>query len=164
VTDRAPLALVVAMNPQRVIGVNGDLPWRIPEDLRHFKRITMGHAILMGRVTWDSIGRPLPGRKNIVITRNTDLSLEGAHVVHSLDDAIALARASGDAEPCIIGGAGIYRLALPLVTTIHLTEVDREVEGDTFFPDLATHEWEQVDSHPGDTPDVIFRTLKRVAG
>jgi len=152
------------MNPQRVIGVDGDLPWRIPEDLRHFKRITMGHAILMGRVTWDSIGRPLPGRQNIVITRNIGLSLEGAHVVHSLDDAIVLARESGDAEPCIIGGAGIYQLALPLVTTIHLTEVDRTVEGDTFFPELAPDEWEETESHPGETVGVVFRTLKRVGG
>ncbi len=161
---RAPLALVVAMNRDRLIGADGGLPWHIPEDLKHYKRTTMGHAILMGRVTWDSIGRPLPGRHNIVITRNQELVLKGADVVHSVEAAIALARARGDNEPCIIGGATIYAAALPLVTTLHVTEVDHAADGDTFFPALVEGEWEEVERRQGETPGVVFRTLKRVGG
>ena len=129
----SPLALIVAMNQSRVIGIDGDLPWRIREDLRHFKRTTMGHAIIMGRKTWDSIGRPLPGRQSIVVSRNKKLQIAGGSVVHSLDSAISLARSSGDDCPMIIGGAAIYTLALPFVTIIYLTEVSQDVQGDTFF-------------------------------
>jgi dihydrofolate reductase len=161
---RLPLSLVVAMNKERLIGADGGLPWHIPEDLKHFKRTTMGHAILMGRVTWDSIGRPLPGRHNIVISRNPDLTLKGADVVHSVEAAIALARAQGDNEPCIIGGATIYTAALPHVTTLHITEVDQAANGDTYFPPLADGEWEEVEQRSGRTPGVVFRTLKRVGG
>ena len=161
---RAPLALVVAMNRERLIGADGGLPWHIPEDLKHFKRTTMGHAILMGRVTWDSIGRPLPGRHNIVISRNQNLVLKGADVVHSIEAATALARAQGDEAPCIIGGATIYAAALPHVTTLHVTEIDRVAEGDTFFPPLAEREWEEVERRAGETPGVVFLTLKRVGG
>ena len=160
--NRAPLALVVAMNRDRLIGADGGLPWHIPEDLKHFKRTTMGHAILMGRVTWDSIGRPLPGRHNIVISRNRELVLQGADVVHSVEAAIALARAQGDDTPCIIGGATVYATALPLVTILHVTEIDRPAEGDTFFPALAEGDWEEVERQDGETPGVVFRTLKRV--
>lgn len=155
------LALIVAMNDARVIGNNGDLPWRIREDLRHFKRTTMGHAIIMGRTTWDSIGRPLPGRQNIVITRNQSLQIEGCAVVHSLEAAIDLARESGDECPMIIGGATIYEIALPLTTLIHLTRVERDVEGDTFFPELSLDEWEEESSVAGNTPGVTFCVLRR---
>ena len=149
------------MNGQRVIGVDGDLPWHISEDLRHFKRVTMGHAILMGRVTWESIGRPLPGRRSIVVSRNPDLRIEGAEVVHSVEDAISLAREGGDALPFIIGGAGLYTSALPYVTHIHLTEVDREVDGDTFFPELDPDSWIEVERTAGETPGLSFVTLER---
>jgi dihydrofolate reductase len=145
VSDRRPLALVVAIAKGRVIGKDGGLPWHIPEDLRHFRRVTMGHAILMGRKTWDSIGRALPGRRNIVITRNRGLKLEGADVVHSLEEAVALAREEGDSEPRVIGGASLYEAALPLATRIYLTEVDLEVEGDTFFPELEQSRWRETD-------------------
>jgi dihydrofolate reductase len=158
---RAPLAIVVAMNADRVIGVGGDLPWRIREDLRHFKRVTMGHAIIMGRKTWDSIGRPLPGRQNIVVTRNTALKIEGVDVVHSLEAAIDLARASGDAEPCVIGGATLYSLALPLATRLHLTEVDRQVDGDTFFPRFGREEWTELSRREAETEGVTFLELER---
>ncbi len=141
--------------------VKGDLPWHISEDLRHFKRVTMGHAILMGRVTWESIGRPLPGRRSIVVSRNPDLQLPGADVVHSVEDAIALAREGGDDTPFIIGGAGLYTAALPYVTHIHLTEVDREVDGDTFFPELNPDSWIEVERKAGKTPGVSFVTLER---
>lgn len=157
----APLAMVVAMNAQRVIGVDGDLPWRIREDLRHFKRVTMGHAIIMGRKTWDSIGRPLPGRQNIVVTRNRDLKIDGVDVVHSLEEAIGLARNQGDEEPRIIGGATLYEMALPMTTRLFLTEVDRDVDGDTFFPDFDRSQWTEVARRAGQTPGVLFLELSR---
>jgi len=156
---RAPLALVVAMTPERVIGRDGGMPWHIPEDLRHFRRVTMGHAILMGRTTHESIGRALPGRTNVVITRQRDRSFDGCVVAHGLDEAIALARSGGDDEPRVIGGGTIYALALPLVTRIFLTEVQREVSGDTFFPDVDWTEWNEVDRRQGD--GVVYRTLER---
>ena len=156
-----PLAIVVAMNPSRVIGVNGDLPWRFREDLRHFKRTTMGHAIIMGRKTWDSIGRPLPGRRNIVISRNINLSIEGCDVVHSVQSAIDLARQGGDECPMIIGGSTIYAAALSSATKIYLTEVNTEVEGDTFFPELKNADWKEVERAQGKTPELSFVTLMR---
>ena len=156
-----PLAMVVAMNSERVIGVDGDLPWRIREDLRHFKRVTMGHAIIMGRKTWDSIGRPLPGRQNIVVTRNRALVIEGADVVHSLEEAIELARQQGDEEPRIIGGATLYEMALPMTTRLFLTEVDRDVDGDTFFPEFDRRQWTEAARREGQTPGVLFIELIR---
>ena len=155
------LAIVVAMNADRVIGLNGDMPWHIPEDLRHFKRVTMGHAILMGRRTWDSIGRPLPGRRNIVITRNRDFQAPGAEVAHSLQQAVKMARLGGDDEPRIIGGATIYTMAMPVTTTLYLTEIDRELEGDTFFPEFDRSEWEETARREGRTEGVHFVTLQR---
>jgi len=155
------LAIVVAMNPSRVIGVDGDLPWRMREDLRHFKKTTMGHAIIMGRKTWDSIGRPLPGRRNIVITRNTELQIAGCDVVHSLEAAIDLARKEGDDCPMVIGGATIYAAALPQVTTIYLTEVEIDVDGDTLFPELDRSVWIEVERRKGNTPELSFVTLKK---
>ena len=155
------LAIVVAMNPDHVIGVNGDLPWRIREDLRHFKRITMGHCIVMGRRTWDSIGRPLPGRTSIVVSRNPDLQLDGAHVVSSPEAAVRLARALGDEEPHIIGGASLYAWALPRATTLHLTEIARTVAGDTFFPQWDRSAWRQLSRVDGQTPGVVFTRWQR---
>ena len=160
-SPRASLAIVVAMNTDRVIGLDGDMPWHIPADLRHFKRVTMGHAILMGRTTWQSIGRPLPGRHNIVITRNREFEAPGADVAHSIEGAIALARDGGDDEPRIIGGATIYTLALPLTTTLYLTEIDRTLEGDTFFPEFNPEAWEEIDRRAGRTEGVQFVTLHR---
>lgn len=151
------LAIVVAMNGQRVIGKDGGLPWHISEDLRHFRRVTTGHHIIMGRKTWDSIGRPLPKRTSVVITRNRDFQAEGAHVVHSLEAALEIAKE--DACPMIIGGAAIYELALPLATVIHLTHVDVEVEGDVFFPELDDS-WHTVESRKG--KKVVFNVLSRL--
>jgi len=158
---RSPLAMVVAMNAHRVIGVNGDLPWKISEDLRHFRRVTMGHAIIMGRKTWDSIGRPLPGRQNIIVTRNTSLTIPGCHVVHDLNTAISRARADGDIEPRIIGGASLYTAAMPLATRLFLTRVERDVQGDTFFPEWNEAEWSMISERAGDTPGVTFLELER---
>jgi dihydrofolate reductase len=156
--------MVVAMNADRVIGVDGDLPWKIREDLRHFRRVTMGHSILMGRKTWDSIGRPLPGRRNIVISRNRELKIEGAEVVHGLARAIGAAREGGDEEPRIIGGATLYEAALPITTRLFVTEVDRQVEGDTFFPEFDRSEWREISRRVGETEGVVFFELERIVG
>ena len=155
-----PLSIVVAMTPDRVIGKNGGLPWHIPEDLKHFRSVTMGHPIIMGRVTHDSIGRALPGRDNIVISRRTGARFEGCKVVDSLEDAIKLARRSGDPEPMIIGGASIYTLALPLCTRIYMTEVKQQVDGDTFFPELDLSQWRESARRFGES-GVTFKTLER---
>jgi dihydrofolate reductase len=155
----SPLALVVAMTPDRVIGLNGDMPWHIPEDLRHFRRVTIGHSILMGRKTHTAIGRALPGRRNIVITRNPEAHFEGCDVAHSLDEAIAMARAGGDDEPRVVGGGTIYTLALPLATKLILTEVHLDVKGDTHFPEFDPADWHEVAVQSGE--GVTYRTLER---
>lgn len=144
------LAMIAAVGRNGVIGVDGDLPWRIPEDLKHFRRETLGHAVVMGRRTWESLGRPLPRRRNIVVSRQIGLRLEGADVVHSLEEALELAW-SGDAEPRIIGGATLYAAALPKATRLFLTEVDQAPRGDTFFPDLDPAAWQEVsrEAHAG---------------
>ncbi len=127
------------MARNRVIGRDNHLPWRLPADLAYFKQVTMGHPVIMGRRTWESIGRPLPGRQNIVVSRNPDYSAPGATVVGSLDDAW---RAAGDVdEACVIGGTSLFAEALPLADRIHLTEVDAEVEGDTYFPPFDRSQW-----------------------
>lgn len=128
------ISLIVAVSDNGVIGRDGDLPWRQPDDLRRFKAVTMGKPIVMGRKTWESIGRPLPGRQNIVVTRQTGLTLEGADVVASADAAVAAA--AGADEVMIIGGSEIYALFLPLADRVYLTRVHAEVEGDAYFPDL----------------------------
>ena len=152
------LAMVVAMTSDRVIGLNGEMPWHIPEDLRHFRRVTMGHAIIMGRKTHESIGRALPGRQNIVITRQKDALFAGCDVVYSLQEAIDLARANGDAEPRIVGGGAIYALALPHATKLFLTEVDMDVEGDTHFPAYQPERWTETERILGE--GVVYRTLE----
>lgn len=144
------LALIVAMDKNRLIGRDGDLPWRLPNDLAHFKRTTMGKPILMGRKTWDSLGRPLPGRQNIVLTRDELFSAEGADVAHDLDAALTLA--AEQEQVMMIGGAQLYELALPLAKVLYVTHVDAALEGDTWFPKINWDEWEQVsrEAHPAD--------------
>jgi dihydrofolate reductase len=156
---RAPLVLVLAVASNGVIGKDGKVPWHIPEDLKHFRRVTTGHAIIMGRKTWDEVGKPLPNRRNIVVTRQPGLVLPGAEVTNTLEEAIARARTT-DPEPRVIGGAEIYRLALPLATKIYLTEVDREVEGDTFFA-LDRSGFRETERRLGEEPGVVFLTLQR---
>jgi dihydrofolate reductase len=154
------LVLIVAVSRNGVIGKDGELPWHIPEDLKHFRKNTLGHAIIMGRKTWDSIGRPLPKRRNIVVSRQRDLELVGADVVHSLDEALALAR-TDDPEPRIIGGAMLYREAFPRATRLILTEVQRDVDGDTYFPPWDEADWQETARSAGETEDVVFRELTR---
>lgn len=144
---RANLALIVAMADDRVIGVDNRLPWRLPSDLQRFKRLTMGHHIVMGRHTWDSIGRALPGRTSVVVTRRADFRApEGVVVAHSLDEALVACAA--DPEPFVIGGAELYGHALPLARRIHLTVIERRFAGDTFFPELDAAAWTLAESEP----------------
>jgi dihydrofolate reductase len=137
----AQLTLVVAMDAQRGIGVDNTLPWRLPEDLAHFKRVTSGHPIVMGRKTFDSIGRPLPNRRNIVITRNAEWRHEGVEAVTSLEAALALA---GDGEVFIIGGAQVFAAAMHLADKMIVTEIAHTFKCDTFFPPLAPQAWRET--------------------
>lgn len=132
---RPRLVAVAAVARNGTIGHDNDLVWRIPEDLAHFKRVTLGHPVLMGRRTWDGLPprfRPLPGRRNLVLTRQPGWQAEGAETVHSLDEAIA--RCTGSERLCVIGGAQLWAVALPRVDELILTEIDQDFEGDTAFP------------------------------
>ncbi len=140
-TDQPKLSLIVAMAQNRTIGVNNTLPWRCPEDLKHFKTLTMGHHMIMGRKTFDSIGKPLPGRTTVIVTRNTELKIEGCLVAHSLPEAIQLC--AGDDEIFVVGGAELYAQALPLVNTLYITEIQQEVEGDAHFPAFDKNTWRE---------------------
>jgi dihydrofolate reductase len=155
-----PLVLVVAMAKNRVIGRDNTIPWDLPEDRKHFVAVTKGHAIIMGRLTWDSLGRPLPNRRNIVVSRQRDLAqrITGAEVADSLESAIALARET-DPEPRIIGGSQIYAESLPLATRIYLTELQEEVQGDSYFPELDESEWQRSDERRSDR--AVYITLDR---
>ncbi|MAM71337.1 MAG: type 3 dihydrofolate reductase [Gammaproteobacteria bacterium] len=142
------LAVIVAMAKNRVIGINNKLPWHLSEDLKYFKRVTMGKPIIMGRKTFESIGRPLPGRSNIVVSRNPDYQHENIKVVHSLEEAKELAEnicfIDGMDEAMVIGGEELYRQALPMSDMLYLTEVHAEVKGDAFFPHFEPGEWEEI--------------------
>ena len=152
------LSLILAIADNDVIGLNGKLPWRIPEDLRFFKSTTMGHAIIMGRKTFAEVGKPLPGRRNIVVSRTAD-AFEGSELARSVEEAIDLARKTDD-EPFVIGGAAIYEAAMPLATRIFLTEVHQRPEGDTFFH-LDRHGWRETARRQGESEGVEFVTLER---
>lgn len=140
------IQLVVAYSDNRVIGKDNTLPWRLPSDLAHFKRVTMGLPIVMGRKTWESLGRPLPGRRNLVISRNGGYIAEGAEVYPSLDAALDACR---DAERvCVIGGEQLFRLALPLAQKVIATEVHADIDGDTWFPPLDATQWAESERLP----------------
>ncbi len=140
------VSLIAAVAANRVIGNKGALPWRLPDDLARFKRLTLGHAVIMGHATFSSMGTPLSGRRNIVLTRDPALRLPGCAAVHSLDEALA---AAGDQETFIIGGAAIYAVFLPLADFMYLTLIDVEVPGETLFPDVRWEEWRVVRETPG---------------
>lgn len=140
----ARLSLIVAMARNRVIGANGAIPWRLPNELQLFKRVTMGHHIIMGRKTWESIKRPLPGRTSIIVTRQKDYAVPGALVVNSLQAAIAAS--SDDTEIFVIGGGELYRQALPIAQRIYLTTVDAEPQGDTLMPQFDRNSWREISS------------------
>ena len=136
------LSILVAMASNRTIGINNTLPWRCPEDLKHFKALTMGHHMIMGRKTFGSIGKPLPGRTTVVVTRNRELKIEGCIIAHSLDEAIAAC--AGDEEIFIVGGGELYAQALPLADTLYITEIRQDVAGDAHFPKFDKMEWQEV--------------------
>ncbi len=166
------VSMIVAMTKDRVIGRRGGRPWRIPGDLGHFKSLTLGKPDIMGRRTHESIGIALPGRPNIVITRDPGYARQGVTVAHGLDAALAIARnlaeESGADEVMVIGGADIYRMALPVVERLYVTEVRAEVAGDTYFPDTPANLWREVSrqDHEADdagAPAYSFVVLERAA-
>ena len=158
------ITLIVAMARNRAIGLDGEMPWHLPGELKHFKTTTMGKAIVMGRKTWESIGRALPGRRNIVITRQQDFAAEGCDVVQSTDEAIV---AAGDVdEIMVIGGSEVYALFLPVAQRLYLTRVHADVNGDAFFPVVDEDEWQLVsdEAHAADSRnefDFSFRIYER---
>jgi dihydrofolate reductase len=159
------LSLIVAMTPDRVIGAENRLLWRLPAELQYFKKITWGKPILMGRKTHLSIGRALPGRRNIVISRNPDFEAAGCEVVSSLEAALALVE--DDPEVMVIGGAQIYQQALPYAQRLYLTRVEHSFAGDAFFPELQKSEWQIIseEERPADAENpyaVSFMVLERV--
>lgn len=159
------LSLIVAMARNRTIGVNNTLPWRCPEDLKHFKTLTMGHHMIMGRKTFDSIGKPLPGRTTVVITRNNDLEIEGCIVAHSLQEA--LVTCAGDEEIFVVGGAELYRQAISLVDTLYVTEIQQDVAGDAHFPQIDKAFWQETsrEMRSQETPqpmDFHFVTYRKI--
>ncbi|RJF98163.1 dihydrofolate reductase [Noviherbaspirillum saxi] len=138
---QSKLTIVVATDAQRGIGIRNSLPWRLKEDMAHFKRTTMGHPVIMGRKTFESIGKPLPNRRNIVISRNRDWRHEGVEAVTSIDAALGLI---GAVPACVIGGAQIYAEALPLTDRLIVTEIGKTFDCDAFFPEIDTKRWKEV--------------------
>ena len=146
------------------IGINNTMPWRIPEDLKHFKALTMGHHMIMGRKTFDSIGKPLPGRTTVVVTRDRNLKIEGCVMAHSLDEAIAAC--AGDEKIFVVGGTELYQQVLPLAETLYITEIRQDVEGDAYFPEFNRDEWQEVsrETRYQETPQALeyhFVTYRR---
>lgn len=158
------VTLLAALAENRVIGRDGGLPWRLPDDLKRFKRLTMGHPIVMGRRTWDEVGHPLPGRRSIVLSRDPDLQLDGAEVASTLEEALGLCRDAD--EVFVIGGGEIYSLALPRADRLELTIVHARPEGDTLFPEVDLGGWRLVaeEDHPVNERHehpFTFRTYER---
>jgi dihydrofolate reductase len=159
------ISIIVAVAQNGAIGSNNSLPWHLPDDLKRFKALSLGKPVVMGRRTFDSIGRPLPGRTNIVVSRQSGRVIEGVRVVHSLDEALAAAGAVP--EVVVIGGAEIFRQVLPRTDTIHLTRVHAHVDGDVFFPEIDPAKWREtaVEHHTADARHQYafsFVTLQRI--
>lgn len=157
------ISLIVAMGENQVIGADNRMPWHLPADLKRFRQITMGKPMLMGRKTYESIGRPLPGRKNIILTSNPDYHAPGCVVVHSLEQAFQAADAE---ELMVIGGSALYRECLPIAERLYLTQIHREFVGDTFFPDFERAAWrevarEEVEADPDSGLSYSFLVLER---
>jgi len=161
------VSLIVALDEAGGIGRAGNLPWRLSTDLQRFKTLTMGHHLVMGRKTFETVGRPLPGRTTIVVTRRQDYAPPACLIAHSLDSALALARAGGESEVFVCGGGQIYALALPLADRIYLTRVHARLPADTFFPPLNLAEWQitqRIETPAGDKDDypATFTLLERL--
>ncbi|MBL0565153.1 type 3 dihydrofolate reductase [Aeromonas veronii] len=146
------ISMIAAMAHDRVIGKDNQMPWHLPADLAHFKRVTLGKPVLMGRKTFESIGRPLPGRRNLVISRNPGYQAEGIEVVGSVEAALALLAGSSVEELMVIGGGHLYAEMLPSADCLYLTQIDLAVEGDTRFPAFDDGQWQRIEceSHPAD--------------
>jgi dihydrofolate reductase len=149
------ISIIVAAAENGVIGRGGELPWRLSADLRRFKQITMGHTIIMGRRTWESIGRPLPGRQSIVVTRQINYRTEFAEltVAEGLDSAFQIVESTLDNEAFVVGGAELYQTALPRADRLYFTRVNASVEGDTFFPEVAWGQWRLIESEQHSADD-----------
>jgi dihydrofolate reductase len=159
------IAIIAALARNRVIGRGNRLPWHLPDDLRHFKRLTLGRPIIMGRRTWESLPGLLPHRTHVVVTRHPDYRAQGAVVVRSLEEAVA---AAGGEEALVVGGAQLYALALPRASRLYLTLVDAQVEGDAFFPEIDPAAWREVAREPHAADErhaypFAFVTLERIA-
>ena len=155
------ISMIVARSRNHVIGKDNQMPWKISADLQFFKKVTMGHPVVMGRKTWESIGRPLPGRRNIVVSRNTDLQLTGAEVVHSLE--AALSTLSEFPRVFVIGGEQLFTQAFPQADRLYITEIDLDIAGDTFFEVPNPSEWKEVERTPASEGEITFHfiTLER---
>jgi dihydrofolate reductase len=156
------LSVIVAMARNRVIGIRNTLPWRLPDDLRHFKSLTMGHHIVMGRKTYESIGKPLPGRTPVIVTRDQDYRVEGCLTATSIDAAIAAC--AGDAEIFFVGGAEMYAQVLPRADRLYLTEIQADYEGDAWFPAFDRNDWQETARDRRVSPDGLgydFVTYRR---
>lgn len=163
------ISMIAAMGKNRVIGLDNKMPWHLPADLQWFKKVTLGCPIIMGRKTYESIGRPLPGRLNIILSRNDQLNIEGCSVVNSLDDALTLAKEADNTkeEIFITGGAHLYNKFLSTTDRLYLTLIDEEFDGDTFFPDYSELNWETVSEVSNQADDknpypYTFVTLDRI--
>lgn len=159
---RRPLAMIAAMDENRVIGNGDEIPWHHPEDLKFFKRMTLGHALIMGRATFETLGKPLPRRHTIILTRNEDYEVPGCQVAHSLEDALEMAYTL-DPEPFIAGGGKIYELAMPHATLLYLTLIPGEHEGDAHFPEFDESAFEEIEQRTSEA-GLTYRTLRRTAG
>ncbi|MEM6964966.1 MAG: dihydrofolate reductase [Bacteroidota bacterium] len=160
------ISCIVAVAKNNVIGKDNDIPWYLPADLKYFKKTTLNHHIIMGRNCYESIGKPLPKRTNVILTRNPFYTVSNCYVTHSLEEALQLAEDNAETEAFIIGGAQIYELAMDKCDTLYLTEVDLEVEGDVFFPKINFDEWELISesTHQADEKnehDYTFKVFKR---
>ena len=158
----ALLSIIVAMANNRAIGKDNQLLWHLPEDLKYFKRMTMGKPMIMGRKTFESIGRPLPGRLNIVVTRQSDWQFEGVKVVHSIDAAKKLARAQalidGVDEVMLIGGAELYKTSIDHADKLYVTRVDTDIDGDAFFPEIDANQWQEITREAFKATDSALKT------
>ncbi|QIL38136.1 dihydrofolate reductase [Pedobacter sp. HDW13] len=159
------ISIAVAVGENYAIGKNNQLLWHMPADLKFFKQTTSGHTVIMGRKTFDSVGRPLPNRRNIIITRDTELKIEGVEVVNSLDEALAITKTE-EKPVFIVGGAEIYRQALPKTDRLYLTTIHHNFDADTFFPDFDRSEWTVISSEPYKADeknkyDYTFEVLER---
>ena len=160
------VSAIWAQDRQGVIGSDNQIPWYLPDDLKYFKRCTLGHHIISGRKNFESIGKPLPRRTNIIVTRNPFYAVTGCVVLHSVEEALSFAFANGDDEAFIVGGGEIYRLAMPYVDKLYITDVDAEVEGDVYAPEIDRSSWDKIgqEFHPADDRhkfSFTFRVFER---